>query len=435
MNPDSGNGRPATNPYAAISQSRPSASMARSVGVSARSGAYAGILLSCAAPPNSAIGAGPLILPSRRPGKSFRIMHAATSERLVLPRRPAPALIGPAGGRRPCVRHDPRGGARHAGAALNDARALLACGQAARALEAATDACRFSPTEGQFLRGCALNALGRWPEAIRAFEAVIAADPGHAAAHLNLGNAHADLDRWPEAERLCRIAIGLDPACPEAHASLGFVLTATGRLVEAVAACERAIGLRPDFAQAHWNRACALLLAGDYARGFEAYEWRKRHPRFLSDFPALPGPEWRGEALNGRVLLVRSEQGLGDTIQFARYLPLLAARGAEVTLICDRPLVPLLSRMPGVSRVVAKGGMLPRLRSLDRPAQPAPAVCLASGDHPRAGGLSERRSGAGRGLARAPAGGSGGRHRLRRQSGARQRPPAFAAARRGRAIW
>ncbi len=247
----------------------------------------------------------------------------------------------------------------HAGAALNEARALLASGRAEQALRAATEASRLHATEGRFLRGCALNALGRWPEAIRVFEAVIAADPFHAAAHLNLGNAHADLDDWPEAERLCRLAIDLDPDCLEAHASLGFVLTAMGRLDAAVAACERAIGARPDFAQAQWNRACALLLAGDYARGLAAYEWRKRHPRFLADFPALPGREWRGEALAGMALLVRSEQGFGDTIQFARYLPLLTARGARVTLLCDRPLVPLLSRMPGVSRVVAKGGALP----------------------------------------------------------------------------
>ncbi len=247
----------------------------------------------------------------------------------------------------------------HAGAALNEARALIACGEAERGLEAATDACRFARAEGQFLRGCALNALGRWTEAIGAFEAVIAADPGRAAAYLNCGNAHADLDLWNEAERLCRTAIGLDPACPEAHASLGFVLTARGRPDEAVAACERAIALRPTFAQAHWNRACALLLAGDYVRGFEAYEWRKRHPRFVADFGPLPGREWRGEALGGRALLVRSEQGFGDTIQFARYLPLLAARGARVTLMCDRPLISLLSRLPGVSRVVEKGSQPP----------------------------------------------------------------------------
>ncbi len=295
------------------------------------------------------------MLPSRGRARLAAIMHAATSERLsyidclrlLSAGRPEDAARAFA-----AIRADEP---EHAGAALNEARARLVCGQAQRALEAATDAGRFNRAEGQFLRGCALNALGRWPEAMQAFEAVIAADAGHAAAYLNLGNAHADLDQWPEAERLCRASIGLDPACPEAHASLGFVLTAAGRLDEAVAACEHAIGLRPDFAQAHWNRACALLLAGDYARGFEAYEWRKRHLRFLADFPVLPGREWRGESLDGRALLVRSEQGFGDTIQFARYLPPLAGRGAEMILMCDRPLVALLSRMPGVSRIVAKG--------------------------------------------------------------------------------
>jgi tetratricopeptide (TPR) repeat protein len=245
----------------------------------------------------------------------------------------------------------------HRGAQLNLARALLACGQADRALETLTPVSDAAFAEAHFLRGSALNALARPEQAVAAFVQAIAADPAHAAAHLNLANARADLGELDAAERLCRAAIALDPALTEAHASLGFVLTAMGRLDEAVAACDAAVRLSPGFAQAHWNRACALLLAGDYGRGFEAYEWRKRHPRFSRDFPPPRGPEWGGpdrDTLDGRTLLVRSEQGLGDTIQLARYLPLLAGRGGRVVLACHTPLMSLLAGLPGVAAVVPR---------------------------------------------------------------------------------
>jgi tetratricopeptide (TPR) repeat protein len=203
-----------------------------------------------------------------------------------------------------------------------------------------------------------LNALGQSTEAVAAFSACLAELPSHAAAQLNLGNAYVDLDRLADAERCCRRAIELNPELAEAHASLGFVLTSVGSLDEAIAACQAAIRLRPDFAQAHWNLAVAALLAGDFTLGFREYEWRKRHDRFRRDFINLPGPMWDGSALQGRTLLVHAEQGFGDTIQFARYLPLLAASGAKIVLACDRPLLPLLSSLPSVT-VVAKDAPLP----------------------------------------------------------------------------
>jgi tetratricopeptide (TPR) repeat protein len=273
----------------------------------------------------------------------------------------------------------------HGGACLNLARALIECGHAEGALGILARAP--SLPESDFLRGTALNGLGRPAQAIEALRKVLAADPGHAAALLNMGNACADLDRWQEAERFCRAAIARDPALVEAHASLGFVLTATGRLREGLAACDAAIGLEPGFAQAQWNRACALLLAGDYERGFEAYEWRKRHPRFLRDFPALPGTEWSGEAARDRIVFVRAEQGFGDTIQFARYLPLIAANGARVILACQSPLAPLLRTLPGIAAIVPRDAVprydlwvdqlsLPRLFKTRSDAIPAAAGYL-----------------------------------------------------------
>lgn len=245
----------------------------------------------------------------------------------------------------------------HAATLTNLMRALLADGRPAEALAVASS-CALHSAEIAFLRGTALNALGQPAAAAGLLEQAVARDPANAAAFLNLGNACADLDRLEAAEAHCRRAIGLAPHLAEAHASLGFILTSCGRLDEAIGACEAAIALRPDFTQAHWNQAVAALLAGNFELGFRKYEWRKRHDRFRRDFIDLPGPQWDGSDPAGLTVLVHAEQGLGDTIQFARYLPLIAARGGHPVLACEQTLIPLLTCMPGVT-IVAKNAPLP----------------------------------------------------------------------------
>jgi Flp pilus assembly protein TadD len=242
----------------------------------------------------------------------------------------------------------------HVAARLHLARALLADSQPNAALIEIRAASLQAPglAEAAFLRGTALSALGEPALAAAALSECLAKDPDHAPAHLNLGNCYVDMDRLAEAEACHRRAVSLDPTLAEAHASLGFVFTSLGRLDEAIAACRAAIRLRPTFALAHWNLAVAALLAGDFAVGFREYEWRKRHDRFRTDFVNLPGPVWDGSALGSRILLVHAEQGFGDTIQFARYLPMLAAGGAKVVLACDWALTALLSTLPGIVAVV-----------------------------------------------------------------------------------
>jgi hypothetical protein len=131
-----------------------------------------------------------------------------------------------------------------------------------------------------------------------------------------------------------------------------------GRLDEARASFDRAVGIRPDFAQARWNRAQAMLLAGDFAQGWREHEWRlKAHPELQRAFAQ---PLWLGEVpLDGKTILLHAEQGLGDTLQFCRYAPLVAARGGRVVLEVQKPLVDLMRDLPGVAAVVARGEPLP----------------------------------------------------------------------------
>jgi len=241
------------------------------------------------------------------------------------------------------------------------AMALLRDRRAVDALAAAIRATEVAPgfMEAWFVRGASEHALSRHEEARTSLAQAIALDPRHARAQLALGNVLADLDDLVGAEAAIRRAIAIEPGLPEAQASLGFVLSALGELDDAVAACDAALASAPEFARAHWNRGIAHLLAGNYPAGWQDFEWRRREERFAAGFPELQGPQWQGGALAGKTILVWAEQGLGDAIQFARYLPLLAARGGRVVVACAAPLVKLLAAMDGVADVVAIDGALP----------------------------------------------------------------------------
>ena len=212
--------------------------------------------------------------------------------------------------------------------------------------------------ELHFARGTALNALGQHAQACAAFARTLSLQPAHAPSWLNMGNASVDLNDLASAESLYRTAIRLDETLAEAHASLGYVLTIQGRLPEAIEACEAAIRLRPDFAQGHWNLAIAALTSGDLRHGFREYDWRKRHPGYRNNFPELPGPTWDGTNATGQRILVRSEQGAGDVIQFARYLPLIRDRGGSPILVCAPSLVKLVKSIAGIDAVSSSDPML-----------------------------------------------------------------------------
>jgi tetratricopeptide (TPR) repeat protein len=236
---------------------------------------------------------------------------------------------------------------KQAGVQAGLAAALLAAEDPAGAERAAKRALKRAPGDPHawFTLGSAKLQQHRTAAALEMFDALIAADPGHGRARHNRANALIDLNRLEEAGAELRTCLGMEPGLKEAWATLGYLLTIQGELAEAIAACEQAIALDPDFAVGQWNRGVALLLNGDFAAGFAAYEWRKRHPVWRHYFSPLPGPVWRGEALKGRHLLIRAEQGFGDTIMLSRFFPALAVAARQVTLCCKPSLFPLFREM------------------------------------------------------------------------------------------
>ena len=238
---------------------------------------------------------------------------------------------------------------------------LRSLGEPQEALAAADTAIRLSPAfaAAHHQRGMALKLLGRLHEAAAALREAVAHNPGLAPSHLNLANLLHDLGDLAGAEQHCRAAIALNPLMAEAHTVLGFLLTQTGDLAGAIAACEAAIRISPNLSEAHCNLGIALLSAGDLPNGFARYEWRKRHPVYGKEFFSLPSPEWLGQPLAGKRIVIMAEQGLGDAIMFARYARVLADRGATVMIACDRRLVPLLDQAPGVTKAFAKTRAMP----------------------------------------------------------------------------
>ena len=208
-------------------------------------------------------------------------------------------------------------------------------------------------------RGNALAQLKRFTEAVAQYDAVLSAQPNAAEVHHNRGNALFSLGRAADALKAFDCALRLRPDYPKALVSRGMALESLNRHHEALADVDHALTIEPNNADAHHNASLALLRLGDYRRGFEEYEWRWRRtgmpgPRKLSK------PLWLGEyPLARKTILLHAEQGLGDTIQFVRYAPLLAGTGARVVMEVQRELARLLGRVEGVTAVVGRGDPLP----------------------------------------------------------------------------
>jgi tetratricopeptide (TPR) repeat protein len=205
----------------------------------------------------------------------------------------------------------------------------------------------------------ALQGIGQLDEAVAAYRRAIALEPDFPEPYSNLGNLLREMGKLDESIAVCRRAIALRPDYPEAHFNFSNALMEKGQLHESIAAGRQAMALRPDFPEAHRNLSLALLLEGDFRQGWEEYEWRSKCKDFRSRPWNFPQPQWDGSDLANRTILIHMEQGLGDAIQFARYVPLVAERGGKVIFACYPQLRRLLQGISGITTWLAPGEAIP----------------------------------------------------------------------------
>ena len=237
--------------------------------------------------------------------------------------------------------------------------------------------------------GNTLKDLGRLEEAEASCRRALELKPDFAEAHNNLGATLKDMGQLDEAEACCRRALVLKPDFAEAHNNMGAILKDLWRLEEAEASCRRALELKLDYAEAYNNLGFTqhelgclkesetsyrrvleimpdlaearfalgqlLLYLGNFEEGWNLYE--SRYDLTMGDWLAIPAEivfsQWQGETISGKTLLIFPEQGLGDQIQFCRYLPILKAQGViRITLVCQAPLKSLFERLVGADEVL-----------------------------------------------------------------------------------
>jgi tetratricopeptide (TPR) repeat protein len=270
---------------------------------------------------------------------------------------------------------------------VNRANALLALGERDAAVAGCRMALRYKRNcaEAFQVMGHTLSDLGRTDEALDAYRDALRIAPNLPDLHNNLGLALRQANRLEEAAAALQTATRRAPADAQARSNLAGVMKELGRLPESEALYREALRQHPDDAVTHLNLAVTLLLAGRLADGWREYEWRFRAG--AAQIPPCAQPQWQGEPLNGRTLLIRAEQGLGDMMQFCRYVPLVT--GGRVVLEVHPPLRRLLSGLAGVTDFVRVGDApqsfdlftpllsLPRL--FDAPAGAVPYITAEPG--------------------------------------------------------
>ncbi|MDR3014535.1 MAG: tetratricopeptide repeat-containing glycosyltransferase family protein [Delftia acidovorans] len=196
--------------------------------------------------------------------------------------------------------------------------------------------------------------MKRLNEAEAEYHEILRLQPHYPLALNNLGLVLIDLGRPRDAEAAFRHALAIDATTPEMHNNLGNALNRQGRSNEAIAAYRQALALRPDYTTAGGNLAALLLGLGAFEEGWRLYESRHGESADVATvkLPPIPYPQWRGEPLEGKSLLVWPEQGYGDLLQFCRYLPMLKARGvARLGVACPPALKRLFESLEGVDAI------------------------------------------------------------------------------------
>ena len=244
---------------------------------------------------------------------------------------------------------------QHVAAQTRLATLLSQAGQTAEAQAAYHQALRLNPDTADVLSNLSTLPLG-WNDLRTAEILLLRAlerDPNLIMAHCNLGAVYEQQGRYLEATECFRKALTTDPAHVATLGNLGLTLGHMGDHNGAITCYELALARQPRTPTIEFNLSLEYLAGGDLLRGFAAYESRWRTQTFAGKCPAYSQPQWQGEDITGRTILVHSEQGLGDTLQFVRFAPLVAKRGARVILRIQSLLIDLLKDTPGAAQVLS----------------------------------------------------------------------------------
>ncbi len=206
--------------------------------------------------------------------------------------------------------------------------------------------------EAHLLLAIASQDAGDIPAAERAFCAAISLDPRNPAPFRLLGRLLESTNRRAQAIDCFQAQILLEPAAAEPHHRIAESRRALGQPLSALESYDQALRREPAHILAHGGRALALLALGRFSEGWTEYEWRWQAPNFPMKKPHFTFPEWTGQPLEGKSLLVYAEQGIGDTLMLARFLPLLADRGAKIFLQIPAPLIELLRTLKGIEKIL-----------------------------------------------------------------------------------
>jgi len=216
----------------------------------------------------------------------------------------------------------------------------------------------FTPPDPKQVRietAIAHHRRGEFDNAIKGYKEILKDEPDNIIVLYHLGVGLSDTEKWDDAIHYLEQVIALQDNHAEAHNSLGHAHAGKLDFDEAIKSYDAAIAADQKYATAHFNRGCIKLKLGDYAEGWEEYEWRWKMPTFQPF--SCPQPQWQGEDIKDKTILVHTEQGNGDAIQFARFLPEVRARSKKLIIVCTEPLRLLFKEMDCVDEVRLPGNL------------------------------------------------------------------------------